>query len=116
MKNKLGNIFMGFGASCLAVGFITFALGGFISVHDGDFGTPVGVIVGFILFFIGMVLIAVGAFVKNSDRLRQFNDLSKNVKFSFEMPSSNTQTKCEYCGSIFDKNSNKCPNCGAKKK
>ena len=116
MKRKLGNILTVLGGVCLAVGFITFALGGFMSVGDNNFGPSGGVIVGFVLFFIGMVLTAIGAFVKNGDRLQQFSDLSKNVDANFIIPKTNTQTKCEYCGSIFDKNSNKCPYCGAKKK
>lgn len=116
MKKKLGNILMILGGICLVVGFITFALGGFISANSDSFGLSGGVVVGFILFFIGMVLMTIGVFIKNSDTLKQFSELSNISIEKFELPRTNIQTKCEYCGSIYAKNSSKCPSCGAKKK
>lgn len=99
MKNKLSKIIMFMGFVFLEMGFVSVAI--------------FGVIGGIVLFVIGGILISAGIFLKHE---KKDNEHYEYVEENLELSSKDTQTKCEYCGSVYDKNSSSCPTCGAKKK
>ena len=70
------------------------------------------------IIFVIILVMAVKKGMKNKNIFDNNNSTNienplKNIFDFVEKANSNT---CEYCGSTFDKNEHKCPNCGAQKK
>lgn len=117
MKQKLGFVLKIIGIITLTLGFIGFAISGFL--YTTSFGKTISPIVFFVIFFIGMIITAVSALLSASYKLGQFKNLedtiSNNIKEELKTKKQYTDTTCEYCGCTTNTiNNTTCPNCGAK--
>jgi len=81
-----GKIMQRLAIALLAAGFITFALGGFTSVHSGSTGFPVTVIIGFVMFFFGMISIVISGICGQRAR---FANMVEAIRGENERYSSN---------------------------
>lgn len=116
-KRKLGTIVTAIGTTVLIVSFILFTFGGFaLTSSKGNISL---IFIGFAGFFIGGVLMTVGFSLRANSEIANIHngnslaDVYDTLKHSATIESYN-QKKCEYCGSIFDKEDSACPNCGAR--
>lgn len=70
---------------------------------------------GFIAFVLFIVAIILYAHEKSKNNKQSIDNIAENVKNTIDSEKENNKpmTVCKYCGTVFAKNSERCPNCGA---